>query len=497
MSQDYILALDAGTTSSRSILFDVQGSVVAMDQIEFKQQYPKKGWVEHDPYAIWDTQLKTIERVIQKAGIEIDDIISIGITNQRETTICWNKKTGKPIYNAIVWQCRRTASICDKIKQSKNDKKIFEKTGLVVDPYFSATKIKWIFENVPEAQTLADENNLAFGTVDSWLLYNLTGKKIHKTDITNASRTMIYNIVDKKWDNELLDFFSIPKNILPEVCDSNHIFGYTDKELIGKEIPISGILGDQQAALFGQNCFEKGNAKMTYGTGGFILCNTGFSPTFSQNKLLTTIGWQIDGKTTYAIEGSVFIAGAAIQWLRDNVKMIDNAAHSELYANDVEDSGGVIFIPAFTGLGAPYWDPEAKGAIFGITRDTTKAHIIRAAIEGIAFSTKDVVEAIQKDTETKITDLKVDGGASRNNFLLQFQSNILNCSITRPQVTETTALGAALMSGLGVKYYESMEEVKKNFYKDRTFTPEMDADLRELKYKEWLKAIKKIQVNFK
>jgi len=492
MNKEYILAIDAGTTSSRSIIFDKKGYAIATSQIEFNQIYPKKGWVEHNPEEIWETQLNTIKRVIKKANISPSQIVSIGITNQRETTILWNKKTSKPVYNAIVWQCRRTSEFCEQIKLSGYEKTILKKTGLVVDPYFSATKIKWILENSIEAKEALKNNELAFGTIDSWLLFKLTNGKSHKTDFSNASRTMLFNINDGKWDDELLRYFNIPEQILPEVAPSNSLFGYLDKSILGVEIPINGILGDQQAALFGQTCYRIGEAKMTYGTGGFILFNIGNEPVLSKNKLLTTIAWNIDGKTTYAAEGSIFIAGAAIQWLRDNLNLIDNAEQSETFSFNVEDNGGVYFIPAFTGLGAPYWNPFVKGTIFGITRDTKKEHIVRAALEGIVFSTKDVVDAIEKDTKKILTVLKVDGGASRNNFLLKFLSNILGKLIIRPQNIETTALGAALISGLGAGVYSSMEEIQKIYKIEKEFVPEMDQLKRNELYNKWKTYINKL-----
>lgn len=493
MPMDYFLALDAGTTSSRSILFDSKGDIVAIDQIEFNQIFPQKGWVEHNPEEIWETQLRTIKRVIQKANIKPEQIVSIGITNQRETTVLWEKDTGKPVYNAIVWQCRRTTPLCNKIKEEGYDKNIFQKTGLVVDPYFSATKIKWIVDNVEKAKINLKNKNLAFGTIDSWLLYKLTGRKSHKTDHSNASRTMLFNIEKCEWDDELINYFELDKSILPEALPSNSNFGKLDKSLLGVEIPISGILGDQQAALFGQTCFSECEAKMTYGTGGFILFNIGKEIYHSKNKLLTTIAWTINSETFRALEGSIFIAGAAIQWLRDNLQIIPNSPSSELAANAVQDNGGIYFVPAFTGLGAPYWDPEARGAIFGITRDTTKEHIVRAALEGIVFSTKDVVDAIEKDTNKKLISLKVDGGAARNNFLLHFLADILNVEIIRPKVTETTALGAALMSALGVGYFKDLNEIKKIYKVEKTFRPNMSEEKRKDLYKHWLKAIDKIR----
>lgn len=492
MSKEYILAIDAGTTSSRSILFDKMGQPIASSQIEFNQIYPKKGWVEHNPEEIWETQLNTIKRVIDKANIEPSQIVSIGITNQRETTVLWDKKTGKPVYNAIVWQCRRTSNYCEKIKLSGFDKVIFEKTGLIVDPYFSATKIKWILENIEQAKETLKKGNLAFGTIDSWLLFNLTKGKSHKTDFSNASRTMLFNINNGSWDKELLEYFKIPESILPEVIPSNSLFGYLDKSILGVEIPINGILGDQQAALFGQTCFKVGEAKMTYGTGGFILFNIGNKPVLSKNKLLTTIAWNLNNKTTYAIEGSVFIAGAAIQWLRDNLNLIDNSEQSETFSFNVKDNGGVYFIPAFTGLGAPYWNPFVRASIFGITRDTKKEHIVRAALEGIVFSTKDVVDAIEKDTKKILSLLKVDGGASKNNFLLKFLSDVLGKLIIRPTNVETTALGAALISGYGSGVYSSLEEISKIYKIEKQYIPQMDEINRKKLYNTWSDYVKRL-----
>ncbi len=483
--RDYFLAIDAGTTSSRTVIFDSKGDIAAIAQQEFPQIYPQKGWVEHDPMVIWDTQRSTIHRAIEKAGIEPTQIVAIGITNQRETTVVWDKITGKPVYNAIVWQCRRTAAICDKLRANGKAEMIFEKTGLILDPYFSATKIRWILEDIPEARRLCDENRLMFGTIDSWLLYNLTGGNVHSTDFSNASRTMLFNINTLQWDDELCDLFGVPKHMLPDVCPSGHSFGMMEKSILGTEIPITAMIGDQQAALFGQLCFHTGDAKMTYGTGGFILSNIGHKPILSKNRLLTTIAWQFNGKTVYAEEGSVFIAGAAIQWLRDNLGIIDNSAESDRFAADANPEHGLVFVPAFTGLGAPYWRSDAKGLIYGITRDTGKREIVRACLEGIAFSTKDVVDAISKDTGIDLLALKVDGGASANNFLMQFQSDILNIPVERPVVFETTAQGAALLAGLAAGYFSSFDELKTARKTDRVFSPSDHAAQNKARYSSW------------
>ncbi|MCS3915223.1 glycerol kinase [Caldanaerobacter subterraneus subsp. tengcongensis MB4] len=467
----YVMALDQGTTSSRAIIFDHSGKMIASLNKEFRQIYPKPGWVEHDPMEIWESQIEVAKGVIEKAGIKPEDIAAIGITNQRETTVVWDKNTGKPIYNAIVWQCRRTAPICDDLKNKGFDKKIREKTGLVVDAYFSGTKVKWILDNVEGAREKAERGELLFGNIDTWLIWNLTRGKVHVTDYSNASRTMLFNIHELKWDKEILEELNVPENMLPEVKPSSHVYGYTDKSIFGVEIPIAGDAGDQQAALFGQACFKPGMAKNTYGTGCFMLMNTGEKAVPSKTGLLTTIAWGIDGKVEYALEGSIFITGAAIQWLRDELRIIDNAPQSEEYALKVEDTNGVYVVPAFVGLGAPYWDMYARGVIVGLTRGAKREHIIRATLESIAYQTRDVLEAMQEDSGIKLQALKVDGGASANNFLMQFQADILGVPVDRPQVIETTALGAAYLAGLAVGFWNSREEIEKNWNIDRRFEP--------------------------
>ncbi|AEM79377.1 glycerol kinase GlpK [Thermoanaerobacter wiegelii] len=487
----YIMAFDQGTTSSRAIIFDHSGKIVAALNKEFKQIYPKPGWVEHDPMEIWESQIEVAKGVIEKAGINPEDIAAIGITNQRETTVVWDKNTGKPIYNAIVWQCRRTAPICDELKNKGFDKKIREKTGLVVDAYFSGTKVKWILDNVEGAREKAEKGELLFGNIDTWLIWNLTRGNVHVTDYSNASRTMLFNIHELKWDKEILAELNIPEQMLPEVKPSSYVYGYTDKSIFGVEIPIAGDAGDQQAALFGQACFKPGMAKNTYGTGCFMLMNTGEKAVPSNTGLLTTIAWGIDGKVEYALEGSIFIAGAAIQWLRDELRIIDNSPQSEEYALKVEDTNGVYVVPAFVGLGAPYWDMYARGTIVGLTRGAKREHIIRATLESIAYQTRDVLEAMQEDSGIKLQALKVDGGASANNFLMQFQSDILGVPVDRPQVIETTALGASYLAGLAVGFWNSKEEIEKNWNVDKHFEPAMDNEKREKLYKGWKKAVER------
>lgn len=485
-----ILSLDQGTTSSRAILFDYEGCIVGMVQQEFRQIYPQSGWVEHDPEEIWRTQLNVAKAVIQQAKIQVQDIKAIGITNQRETTVVWDKTTGQPICNAIVWQDRRTAAICDDLKQEGWSDYIRQATGLVVDAYFSGTKLHWILENVPEARQKAEAGLLLFGTIDTWLLWQLTDGKVHATDYSNASRTMLYNIGDLKWDERLLQALNIPLSMLPQVRSSSEVFGHSEAKFFGLPLPIAGIAGDQQAALFGQGCFEPGMAKNTYGTGCFMLMNTGESPMKSDSGLLTTIAWGLDGKVTYALEGAVFIAGAAIQWLRDEVRILDSAADSEYYAHKVPDNGGVYIVPAFAGLGAPYWDMYARGAIFGLTRGTTKAHIIRAALESLAFQTRDVLTAMEKDAQLHLKTLRVDGGASANNFLMQFQSDILDVPVSRPHVLETTALGAAFLAGLAVGFWKK-EDLLNDWKAERSFSPLMSEALRNRLYGTWLKAVER------
>ncbi len=487
----YILALDQGTTSSRAIVFDEQGNMVSVAQKEFSQIYPKPGWVEHDPMEIWATQIGTARECIERADISPTQIAGIGITNQRETTIVWDKKTGKPIYNAIVWQCRRTSDICDSLKEKGLEKTIFEKTGLVVDAYFSGTKIKWILDNIPGVREKAEKGEVLFGTVDTWLIWNLTEGKAHVTDYSNASRTMIYNINSLRWDEDLLKELNIPKAMLPQAMPSSYIYGHTSKEVFGAEVPVCGDAGDQQAALFGQTCFEPGTAKNTYGTGCFLLMNTGEKPVYSKNGLLTTIAWGLDGKVNYALEGSIFIAGAVIQWLRDEMKLIRSAEETEEISQKVSDTNGVYLVPAFVGLGAPYWDMYARGIITGITRGTKKEHIVRASLESIAYQTCEVVEAMQNDSNILLKSLKVDGGASKNNFLMQFQSDILGVPVVRPKVTETTALGAAFLAGLAVDYWKDVEDVKKNWQVGTEFGPTMGGQKREELFSGWKSAVQR------
>ena len=490
--KNYILAFDQGTTSSRAIVFDKDGMIVGTSQKEFTQIYPKAGWVEHDAMEIWGTQSGVAREVLEKTGVRPEEVAAIGITNQRETTVVWDKNTGKPIYNAIVWQCRRTAAICDELKAKGLEASIKEKTGLVVDAYFSGTKVKWILDNVEGAREKAENGELLFGNIDTWLIWNLTRGKVHVTDYSNASRTLLYNIKELKWDDEILSELGIPKSMLPEVKPSSCVYGHTDPQTFGgAEIPIAGDAGDQQAALFGQACFEPGMAKNTYGTGCFMLMNTGEKPIESKNGLLTTIAWGIGDKVEYALEGSIFIAGASIQWLRDELKLVYDSAQSEYYANLVEDTNGVYVVPAFTGLGAPYWDMYARGAILGLTRGSKREHIVRATLESIAYQTKDVLEAMQEDSGITLKALKVDGGAAANNFLMSFQSDILNVPVRRPQVLETTALGAAYLAGLSVGFWKDQDEIKDKWAVDREFEITMEEDLRNKKYNGWKKAVKR------
>lgn len=485
----YIMALDQGTTSSRTILFDKHGTIVCQANEEFEQIFPKPGWVEHNPEQIWHTQLDTMREVMAKAKITFDDIEAIGITNQRETTVVWDRETGEPIYNAIVWQCRRTSEIINKLIADGLSDTIRDKTGLIPDAYFSGTKIQWILEHVDGAREKANTGRLAFGTVDAWLMWKLSGGKIHATDYTNASRTMIYNINDLQWDDELLEILDIPKSMLPEVKPSSGIFGYTDSEVVGGQVPISGVAGDQQAALFGQCCFEKGDLKNTYGTGCFLLMNIGDKPVISKQGLITTIAASSD-KVEYALEGSVFVAGAAIQWLRDNVQLIDNAAQSEAIAKSVADTGNVYVVPAFTGLGAPYWKQDARGMIVGITRGTGKDHLVRATLESLAYQTYDVLKAMEKDTDIEITSIKVDGGACANNFLMQFQADITGKKVIRPEVIETTGLGVAYLAGLATGYWSSKEDIKANSKVDRIFDNIMAKEEATKKVEGWNRAVK-------
>lgn len=493
MKEKYILAFDQGTTSSRAIIFNNNGEIVKIAQKEFPQYYPKPGWVEHDPMEIWGSQSGVAGEVLETAGIRADEIAAIGITNQRETTVVWDKNTGKPIYNAIVWQCRRTAEICEDLKNRGLEEYIRENTGLVIDAYFSGTKIKWILDNVEGARERAEKGELLFGNIDTWLIWNLTRGKVHVTDYTNASRTMLYNIKELKWDENLLRELNIPKSMLPKVMPSSSIYGYTDPNVFGGvKIPIAGIAGDQQAALFGQACFKPGMAKNTYGTGCFLLMNTGDEIVKSNNGLITTIAWGLDGKVEYALEGSVFVAGAVVQWLRDELKLIHEAKDSEYFAQKVENSNGVYLVPAFTGLGAPYWNMEARGAIVGITRGVNKNHIIRAALESIAYETRDVLEIMEEDSNIKLKELRVDGGASANNFLMQFQSDILGVPIKRPNIIETTALGAAYLAGLAVGFWSCKEEIWEKWNVDMSFKPNMDDEKRGNLYKGWKKAVKRV-----
>ena len=475
MEKKYILAFDQGTTSSRAIIFNHNGEIVKIAQKEFNQYYPKPGWVEHDPMEIWGSQSGVAREVLETAGIRPEEIAAIGITNQRETTVIWDRNTGKPIYNAIVWQCRRTANICEDLKKRGLEDYIRDNTGLVIDAYFSATKIKWILDNVEGAREKAEKGELLFGNIDTWLIWNLTRGKVHVTDYTNASRTMLYNIRDLKWDERLLEELDIPKPMLPEVMPSSHIYGYTDPDIFGGlRIPISGIAGDQQAALFGQACFKPGMAKNTYGTGCFLLMNTGDEIVRSKNGLITTIAWGLDGKVEYALEGSIFVAGAVVQWLRDELKLIHEAKDSEYFAQKVEDSNGVYLVPAFTGLGAPYWDMEARGVMVGLTRGANKNHIIRAALESIAYQTRDVLEVMEEDSGIMLKELRVDGGASANNFLMEFQSDILGVPIKRPDIIETTSLGAAYLAGLAVGFWSCKEEIWEKWNVNMSFEPHMN-----------------------
>lgn len=483
----YILALDQGTTSSRAILFNHDGGIVATAQKEFRQIFPKPGWVEHDAQEIWATQAGVASEVLHKARAKAADVAAIGITNQRETTVVWDRKTGKPICNAIVWQDRRTASICDKLRAQKLDKLIQRKTGLVVDAYFSATKVQWILQNVKGAKARAAKGELAFGTIDSWLLWNLTGGKVHATDVSNASRTMLYDIRKGTWDDELLKIFGVPRSMLPEVRDSSGEFGTTS--LLGGSIPIAGIAGDQQSALFGQICTKPGMVKNTYGTGCFMLMNTGTKPINSKNKLLTTVAWRINGRTEYALEGSVFIAGAAIQWLRDGLGIIRQSADVEALAASVPDTGGVYLVPAFAGLGAPHWDAYARGTLLGLTRGTTAAHIARATLEGIALQVMDILKAMEADAGIKLKELRVDGGASVNNLLMQLQCNLLGVPVVRPKVNETTALGAACLAGLAVGYWKNLDDIAKHWQVDRKFKPSMKAAARTQITQGWNRAL--------
>ena len=486
----YIMALDAGTTSNRCILFDEKGEICSIAQKEFTQYFPKPGWVEHDANEIWSSQLGVAVEAMAKLGIGADDIAAIGITNQRETTIVWDKSTGEPVYNAIVWQCRRTSEYCDTLKDKGLTDKFREKTGLIIDAYFSGTKLKWILDNVEGVRERAEKGELLFGTVETWLIWKLTKGKAHVTDYSNASRTLLFNIKDLTWDKEILEELNIPESMLPEPKPSSYVYGYSDASFFGKEIPISGAAGDQQAALFGQTCFNPGEAKNTYGTGCFMLMNTGETPVYSNNGLVTTIAWGLDGKVNYALEGSIFVAGASIQWLRDELRIIESAADSEYMAKKVKDTNGCYVVPAFTGLGAPYWDQYARGTIVGLSRGVNKYHIIRATLESIGYQVNDVLHAMKADSGIDLAALKVDGGASANDFLMQFQSDIINAPVKRPSCVETTAMGAAYLAGLAVGYWNSKEDVIKNWAVDKIFSPIMGEDERERKIKGWNKAVK-------
>ncbi|MCX4268442.1 MAG: glycerol kinase GlpK [Lachnospiraceae bacterium] len=488
--KQYIMALDQGTTSSRCILFDSAGTMLSMAQKEYSQMYPKQGWVEHDPKEIWSSQLGVAAEALGRAGITAKEIAAIGITNQRETTIVWDKRSGEPVYPAIVWQCRRTAAMIDALKAEGLDRVIREKTGLIADAYFSATKIAWILDHVPGARQKAEQGHLLFGTVDTWLIWKLTKGKVFATDYTNASRTMLYNIHTLCWDQELLDYWKIPNSMLPEVKESSGLFGVTDSTVFGAEIPITGVAGDQQAALFGQCCFESGEAKNTYGTGCFLLMNTGTQAVSSQNGLLTTIAVGIDGKIEYALEGSVFVAGAVVQWLRDELELIRYAAETERLAEEVKDTNGMYLVPAFTGLGAPYWDAYARGTIVGLTRGVKKAHFVRAALESLAYQTYDVLKAMESDAGMELKTLRVDGGASANRFLLQFQADVLQVQVQRPQIIETTALGAAYLAGLSVGYWKDKQEIRENWAVSQKFEPKLSGKEMERRLYGWHKAVR-------
>lgn len=489
--EQYILALDEGTSSCRAIVFNKKGEPCATAQREFPQIFPKPGWVEHDPNEIWSSQASVIAEVITTLDINGKNIAGIGITNQRETTVVWDAETGEPLYNAIVWQDRRTAELCDKLKAEDKSDLIHKKTGLLIDAYFSGTKIKWILDNVEGARQRAEQGKLRFGTIDTWLVWKLTRGEVHCTDVSNASRTMLFNINTLDWDDELLDMLDIPRSMMPRVCSSSEVYGHTKTTIFAHEVPIAGIAGDQQAALFGQQCTEPGMMKNTYGTGCFLLMNCGNKPIFSKNNLLTTIGWQLDGKVTYALEGSIFVGGSVVQWLRDGLRLIHVSSEIEALAASVADTGGVYFVPALTGLGAPWWDQNARGTITGLSRGTTAAHIARAALEGIAFQTYDIAEAMEKDAGLKLRELKVDGGASRNNLLMQFQSDILRSRVVRPTVTETTARGAAYLAGLAVGYWKSLDDISGQWEADRCFEPQQSQEYADKAVAGWRDAVRR------
>ncbi len=486
----YVMALDAGTTSNRCILFDHEGNICSVAQKEFTQYFPKPGWVEHDADEIWSTQLGVAVEAMSKIGATAADIAALGITNQRETAIVWDKETGVPIHHAIVWQCRRTAEYCDSLKARGLTETFRQKTGLVIDAYFSATKIKWLLDNVPDAREKAEAGKLLFGTVETWLIWKLTKGAVHVTDYTNASRTMLFNINTLQWDDDILRELDIPKSMLPRVAASSEVYGKSAPEFLGGEISIAGAAGDQQAALFGQTCFKLGEVKNTYGTGGFLLMNTGEKPVFSDNGLVTTIAWGLGGKVTYALEGSIFVAGAAIQWLRDEMHLIDSAPDTEWIAARVQDTNGCYVVPAFTGLGAPYWDQYARGCIVGITRGVNKYHIVRATLESLAYQTNDVIRAMEADSGVQLAGLKVDGGASANNFLMQYQADVIGQQVLRPQCIETTAMGAAYLAGLAVGFWKDTDEIRRNWKTDRVFEPQMEADERERRIDGWEKAVR-------
>ena len=489
MMKKYIMALDSGTTSNRCILFDVEGNMRSVAQKEFTQYFPQPGWVEHDANEIWQSQLSVAREALRKIGASYDEVAAIGITNQRETTVVWDRATGQPICNAIVWQCRRTSDYADELKEKGLTDSFRQKTGLVIDPYFSATKLRWILQNIDGARERAEHGDLLFGTIDTWLMYKLSKGRIHVTDYSNASRTMMFNINTLEWDEDILNELDIPRSMLPEVKPSSCIYGESDPEFFGGAIPIAGAAGDQQAALFGQTCFEEGEAKNTYGTGCFMLMNTGEKPVFSENGLLTTIAWGLDGKVNYALEGSVYVAGAAIQWLRDELKLIDGSPDSEYFATRVKDTAGCYVVPAFTGLGAPYWDPYARGAIMGLTRGVNKYHLIRATLESLAFQTNDVLHAMELDSGIYLGSLKVDGGASMNNFLMQFQADLMNAPVHRPLCVETTAMGASYLAGLAVGFWEDKEDVRRHWSMEREFLPERDDSWRKDEIDGWNKAV--------
>ena len=490
MGQKYVMALDAGTTSNRAIIFDVDSKIVGVAQKEFTQHFPQPGWVEHDAEEIWSSMHEVMREALEQSGLVASDIAAIGITNQRETTVIWDRTTGRPIYNAIVWQSRQTADICEDLKRQGLVDEFKEKTGLVIDAYFSGTKVKWILDHVEGARARAEKGELAFGTIDTWLLWKLTGGKEHKTDYSNASRTLMFNIKTLEWDEALLKHLTVPKSLLPEVRPSSEVYGHTVPSVIGASVPVAGMAGDQQSALFGQNCFSPGEAKNTYGTGCFLLMNTGTDICMSKNGLVTTIAWGLDGKVEYALEGSIFVGGSAIQWLRDGLRLVDSAPDSEWVAKKVKDAGGVYMVPAFVGLGAPYWDMNARGMIIGLTRGTTKAHIVRATLDSLAYQTRDVLGAMEADSGNRLAALKVDGGAVANNLLMQFQADLLGVPVDRPQITETTALGAAYLAGLATGVWASKEDLKKSWQLDTRFTPALDKKDADKLYKGWKKAVK-------